>query len=239
MKRIRLILLLSLICHHLSAQHRSIPKKPNVVIIFMDDLGFGDLESYGAVGYKTPHLTRMAASGKQFNSFYTPQATCTASRAALLTGCYPNRINMYGAFGPGQPIGLNPDETTLAELMKSAGYKTRMVGKWHLGNNPRFLPTKQGFDDYLGLPYSNDMWPGTSDGKPATPEQNKSKWPKLPLLKVRAGQDIPDTVQIIKNLDHQATLTTVYTERAVQFIKDNKKAPFFLYLAHSMPHVPI
>lgn len=239
MKRIRLILLLSLICHHLSAQHSSIPKKPNVVIIFMDDLGFGDLESYGAVGYKTPHLTRMAASGKQFNSFYTPQATCTASRAALLTGCYPNRINMYGAFGPGQPIGLNPDETTLAELMKSAGYKTRMVGKWHLGNNPKFLPTKQGFDDYLGLPYSNDMWPVTYDGKPATPEQNKSKWPKLPLLKIRTGQDIPDTVQIIKNLDHQATLTTVYTERAVQFIKDNKKAPFFLYLAHSMPHVPI
>jgi len=239
MKRICLILLLISASYSLKAQNKSFPSKPNVVIIFMDDLGFGDLESYGAVGYKTPNLTRMAANGKQFNSFYTPQATCTASRAALLTGSYPNRINMYGAFGPMDPIGLNPDETTLAELMKSAGYKTRMVGKWHLGNRPEFLPTKQGFDDYMGLPYSNDMWPVHYDGKPATREQNKGKWPKLPLLQIKQGQDIPDTLRIMKDLSDQAALTALYTERAVEFIRDNKKKPFFLYLAHSMPHVPL
>lgn len=239
MKRFCLILLCLLACYSLKAQHKGLPDKPNVVIIFMDDLGFGDLETYGAQGYKTPNLTRMAAKGRQFNSFYTPQATCTASRAALLTGCYPNRINMFGAFGPRDPIGLNPDETTLAEMMRSAGYKTRMVGKWHLGNNPKFLPTKQGFDDYLGLPYSNDMWPVYYDGKPATAEQNKSKWPRLPLLQVKQGQEIPDTLRIMNDLTDQAALTTLYTERAVEFIRNNKKNPFFLYLAHSMPHVPL
>lgn len=220
-------------------QKKAATKKPNVIIIFMDDMGYGDLEDYGAIGYKTPNLTKLAETGERFTNFCVPQATCTASRAALLTGCYPNRIGMYGAFSPNAGIGLNVKETTIAEILKSVGYKTQMVGKWHLGNEPGFLPTTQGFDDYLGLPYSNDMWPVDYDGSPAKPNSPKSRWPKLPLLHITAGKHIPDTVMILRNLSDQAKLTTLYTEKAVDFIRKNKKSPFFLYLAHSMTHVPL
>jgi len=206
----------------------------------MDDMGYGDLESYGAIEYKTPNLTQLAVNGTRFTNFYTPQATCTASRAALLTGSYPNRINMYGAFSPNAGIGLNSEETTIAEMLKTVGYSTGMIGKWHLGNEPEFLPTKQGFDEYLGLPYSNDMWPVDYDGSPVPPEHPKFKiYPTLPLLQIKIGQNIPDTVMKIKTLDDQAKLTTLYTEKAVSFIKSHKEDPFFLYLAHSMTHVPI
>ncbi len=221
-----------------SQKGRSQP--PNVIIIFMDDMGYGDLESYGAVGYQTPNLNRLAAEGMRFTNFYTPQAVCTASRAALLTGAYPNRINMFAALQPNRGIGLNPNEETIAELLKSAGYKTAMVGKWHLGSEKEFLPVNQGFDSYYGLPYSNDMWRVDYDGKPVGADRPAFKnQPPLPLLSARSGQQNVDTVKIIKTLADQSELTTAYTEQAVDFIHKNSKNPFFLYLAHSMTHVPL
>ena len=171
----------------------------------------------------------------RFTNFLAAQAVCSASRAALMTGCYPNRVGISGALFPNAKVGLNPDETTIAELLKEKGYATGMFGKWHLGDKPEFLPTKQGFDEYVGLPYSNDMWPVHYDGKPIANESDnrKKSFPYLPLLSNN------DTIQEIKTLDDQAKLTGIYTERAVNFIKKNKKGPFFIYLPHSMPHVPI
>lgn len=228
---------LSIYTGQLFAQKTS---KPNVIIVFMDDMGYGDLVSFGAIGYQTPGLDRFAANGMRFTSFYTPQATCTPSRAALLTGTYPNRINMYGAFTPNSGIGLNSNEVTIAEMLKTVGYRTSMIGKWHLGNEPAFLPTTQGFDEYYGIPYSNDMWPVDYGKMSSSPDQLKyKKNPILPLLHCSSSQVIPDTALKILTMNDQAKLTTLYTERAVQFIKQKKKSPFFLYLAHSMPHAPI
>ncbi|WP_428666680.1 sulfatase family protein [Runella sp.] len=208
--------------------------RPNIVLIFMDDMGYGDLSCYGALQYRTPNLDKLAAEGIRFTNFLAAQAVCSASRAALMTGCYPNRIGISGALYPNAKVGLNPDETTIAELLKEKGYATGMFGKWHLGDRPEFLPTKQGFDEYVGLPYSNDMWPVGYDGKPVVDADNRKKnFPLLPLLSNN------DTIQEIKTLDDQAKLTGIYTERAVNFIRKNKQKPFFVYLPHSMPHVPI
>lgn len=207
---------------------------PNIVLIFMDDMGYGDLGCYGALQYQTPNLDKLAAEGTRFTNFLAAQAVCSASRAALMTGCYPNRVGISGALFPKAKVGLNPNEITIAELLKEKGYATGMFGKWHLGDYPQFLPTNQGFDEYVGLPYSNDMWPVGYDGKPLTDDNNRKKsFPFLPLLKNN------DTLQEIKTLDDQAKLTGIYTERAVSFINKKQKSPFFLYLAHSMPHVPI
>ena len=134
-------------------------KPPNIVLIFCDDLGYADIGCFGAKGYRTPNLDRLARQGTRFTSFYAAQAVCSASRAALLTGCYPNRIGIHGALGPGSKTGLSADETTLAEVLKPRGYATAIFGKWHLGRAAQFLPTRHGFDGYFGLPYSNDMWP--------------------------------------------------------------------------------
>ncbi|MGV3541222.1 MAG: sulfatase [Rufibacter sp.] len=209
------------------------PAKPNVVIIFMDDMGYGDPECYGGTQYKTPHMNRLAAEGMRFTHFYAAQATCSASRAALLTGCYPNRIGLHGAFMPNSLLALHHQEETIAEVLKKRGYATGMVGKWHLGAKEPFLPLSHGFDEYLGLPYSNDMWPVDYDGKPAGATSGKGKYPPLFLL---SGNK---PLREIKTLQDQASLTGTYTQKATQFIRDNAKKPFFLYLAHSMPHVPI
>jgi arylsulfatase A len=197
---------------------------PNVVIIFADDLGYADLGCYGAKGWTTPHLDKMAKDGVRFTDFYVSQPVCSASRASLLTGCYANRLGIHGALGPNAKHGIADSETTLGELFKSKGYATGMVGKWHLGHHERFLPPKHGFDSYLGLPYSNDMWPHHPE---------KVQFPPLPLI---------DGTKIVNpdvTAEFQPKLTTLYTERAVQFIGENKAKPFFLYLAHSMPHVPL
>lgn len=216
------------------------PGRPNVIIIFMDDMGYGDLENYGGLGYHTPNLNKLASEGLRFTNFYTPQAVCTASRAALLTGTYPNRLNIFGALQPNRGLGLHPDEETIAELLKSAGYKTGMVGKWHLGNEKKFLPTRQGFDSYYGLPYSNDMWRVDFDGKPVGPDRpNFKNQPPLPLLQDKINQQNADTVMILKTLEDQDKLSTLYTEQAVNFLLENSKDPFLLYLAHSMPHIPL
>jgi arylsulfatase A len=198
------------------------PPPPNIILIYADDLGYGDLGSYGARGYRTPNLDRMAAEGVRLTDFYVATAVCSASRAAILTGSYPNRIGIRGALDHASNYGLNPDELTIAELLKGRGYATAIYGKWHLGHYPEFLPTRHGFDEYYGLPYSNDMWPH----HPVT----KNYYPELPLIEgERVVQLNPD----------QSRLTTDYTTRAVGFIERNRERPFFLYLPHSMPHVPL
>ena len=199
---------------------------PNVVMIYTDDQGYGDIGVQGAKGYTTPNLDRMAAEGMRFTDFYVAAPVCSASRAALLTGCYPARLGINGALGPKSRTGLNPDETTLAEVMQSKGYATGMFGKWHLGDHPDLLPVKQGFDEYLGLPYSNDMWP-------ENPNAKTGSYPSLPLMENAAALD-PEV-----SAEDQATLTTRYAERAVKFITEHKTKPFFLYVAPSMPHVPL
>lgn len=209
-------------------------ERPNVIVIFMDDMGYGDPECYSGIQYRTPNINQLAAEGMRFTNFYAAQAVCTASRASLLTGCYPNRLGISGAFFPWTPIALNPEEETIASMLKKRGYYTGMVGKWHLGAKAPFLPLHYGFDEYLGLPYSNDMWPVGYDGQPLKDTADfRSKYPPLPLLE----GDKP--IRYINTLSDQGELTGIYTKRACAFIKKNKKRPFFLYLAHSMVHVPI
>jgi arylsulfatase A-like enzyme len=211
----------------------SAPKPPNVVIFYMDDLGYGDLSCYGALQYSTPALDKMAAEGIRFTSFLSAQAVCTASRAGLLTGCYPNRIGLVGALFPNSPTGINTEEQTLAELFKAKNYRTGIFGKWHLGDKPAFLPLQHGFDEYFGIPYSNDMWPVWYDGTPAKEGQNKYQFPPLPLI------DGNQKVEEVKTLAEQGQLTKRLTQRALSFIQKNKKQPFFLYFPNPMPHVPI
>jgi len=151
--------------------------RPNIVIIFADDLGYGDVGCYGAKGFATPNLDRMAAEGARFTDFYVAAPSCTPSRAALLTGCYPQRVGLPAVIGPRSKIGISAEETTLAELLKARGYATACIGKWHLGDAPQFLPTRHGFDEYFGLPYSNDMWPHHPEAKPG-----KGGYPPLPLI---------------------------------------------------------
>ena len=208
---------------------------PNIVIIFMDDLGYGDISNFGAINYKTPNIDEMANQGMLFTNFYSAQAVCSASRAGLLTGTYPNRIGISGALMPYSKKGLHKDEITIAEMLRDEGYATGIFGKWHLGHQKKFLPNNHGFDTYLGIPYSNDMWPVDFDGNQISDTSNwkKRTYPQLPLI-----QDF-DKVREIKTLEDQSILTTLYTERSVEFIEKNKDRPFFLYLPHSMPHVPI
>ncbi|MBL9186433.1 MAG: sulfatase [Opitutaceae bacterium] len=202
------------------------PRLPNIVVIFTDDQGYGDVGVFGAKGYATPHLDSLARDGVKFTNFHVAQAVCSASRAALLTGSYPNRIGIHGALGPGATHGLNAAETTIAEMLKARGYATGMAGKWHLGSREPFLPNRHGFDESFGLPYSNDMWPHHPEAKAGT-------YPKLPLLE--DGKVIDDEV----TPEDQTQLTTRFTERAVAFIERHKAKPFFFYLAHPMPHVPL
>lgn len=206
---------------------------PNVVLIYMDDMGYGDISSYGALGYNTPNLDEMARNGMRFTNFLAPQAVCTASRAGLLTGCYPNRIGMAGALFPNSPKGLNPEETTLAEMFKQKGYSTAIFGKWHLGDQKEFLPLQHGFDEYVGIPYSNDMWPYDYLGKKENLTKFQENCPPLPLIKGN------EKVSEVSTMEDQSQLTRLFTENATDFIKKNKEKPFFLYLPHPMPHVPI
>ncbi len=206
---------------------------PNIVLIFMDDLGYGDLECYGGYPQHTPNLNRLAAEGMRLTNYYAAQAVCSASRAALLTGCYPNRVGISGALNHESKIALHPREETIAELLKAKGYRTGIFGKWHLGSREPFLPLQQGFDEYFGLPYSNDMWPVNYDGTPLDTTNYRGRYPILPLMEGN------QPLRYLKTLDDQADLTKVYTERAVRFIKENHEKPFFLYLPHAMPHVPL
>ncbi len=208
---------------------------PNIVIIFTDDQGYSDVGVYGAKGFTTPNLDQMAAEGIRFTDFYVAQPVCSASRTALLTGCYPNRLGITGALGPNATHGLNADETTLAELCKSKGYATAIYGKWHLGNRQPFLPTRHGFDHFYGIPYSNDMWPLHPDlvSLPDAAAKRKRGYPNLPIFE--------DDRIVDSEVTHedQKQFTTTFTQRAIAFIDANKDQRFFLYLPHPMPHVPL
>ena len=205
-------------------------QRPNVVIIFTDDQGYADVGCFGAEDFKTPNLDQMAREGMRFTDFYVAGSVCSPSRAALLTGCYPQRVGIHDVNGPklvGDPgwtqpmenIGLSDQEELISRLLKDAGYATGCFGKWHVGHYPQFLPPNRGFDEYFGLPYSNDMRP-----------ENWDVYPDLPLYEGKKTIEVnPDQTQ----------LTTRYTERAVKFIEKNRDRPFFVYLAHSMPHVPL
>ena len=195
--------------------------KPNVVIVFCDDVGYADVGVFGAEGYETPNLDRMAAEGVKFTDFYAAAPSCTPSRAALMTGCYPQRVSLPNVLVPSSKIGISDQEQTIAEVLKPFGYATACYGKWHLGHHPRFLPMRHGFDDYFGLPYSNDMWPN---------HPTSNRYPDLPLIE---GE------RVIEYNPDQTQLTTWYTERSIRFIEKNKDQPFFLYLPHSMAHVPL
>jgi arylsulfatase len=222
----------------LTAQKTSsgVPSSPNIVLILMDDMGYGDIGRTGANQYETPNLDRLGAQGMQFTWYYCPQAVSSASRAGLLTGCYPNRIGISGALMPWARTGLNPEETTIAEVLKTKGYHTGIIGKWHLGHHKIFLPLQQGFDEYYGLPYSNDMWPVDFDGVPIhlkDTASGKMKYPILPLI------DGNEKVDEVRDLAGQDKLTTSYAEKAVKFIEDHKSERFFLYLPQSMVHIPL
>ena len=246
MKRIHIgpwlaVLLLTLVAVHPDAvagntiELTSNERSPNIVVIFIDDLGYADIGPFGDPPYETPNLDRMAKEGRVFTDFVTSTAVCSASRAALLTGCYHRRVGISGALGPNARHGIHADEMTMAELCKQKGYATACFGKWHLGHRQPFLPLQNGFDHYFGLPYSNDMWPLHPDYADLPPDAAKRKqgFPDLPLFE---GNDI---VNPRVTGEDQSLLTKQYTERSVEFIKANKDRPFFLYLPHSMVHVPL
>ncbi len=215
-------------------EDNAVSQKPNIVLIFMDDLGYGDLGVYGATGFETPNIDKLSFEGMRFTNFYSAQAVCSASRAGLLTGCYPNRIGINGALFPFSKTGINSEEITIAEMLRDQGYATAIFGKWHLGTDKSFLPLQHGFDEFSGLPYSNDMWPVDYDGNPIDSiKWRKSKFPQLPFIEGNKK------VREIRTLEDQAELTTIYTEKAVDFIHRKKDEPFFLYIPHTMPHVPI
>ena len=198
---------------------------PNLVVVFCDDLGYADIGPFGGKLARTPNLDRMAREGRTFTHFHVSQPVCSASRASLLTGCYANRVGIHGALGPNAKMGLNPKEQTLAKLLQGKGYATACVGKWHLGHLPEFLPTRQGFDSFFGLPYSADMWP-------LHPETPKA-YPPLPLLR--------DTTVVNPSVspEDQKQLTGQFTDESLRFIKKSAGKPFFLYLAPNQPHVPL
>lgn len=198
--------------------------QPNIIVIFCDDLGYGDLGCYGSEKNRTPRIDNLAAEGMQFTDFYSSSPVCTPSRASLLTGCYARRVGLHEAetghwvLIPRNKRGMNPDEVTVAEALKSAGYSTACIGKWHLGDQPEHLPTAHGFDSHYGIPYSNDM------------QQAGRGDPPLPLV---------DGKTVIEAPADQSTLTIRYTEKAVEFIEANQGTPFFLYLPHTFPHTPL
>ena len=215
--------------------------KPNFILIFADDQGYGDLSCFGSKTIRTPNIDRLAHEGRKFTSFMVASPVCTPSRAALLTGCYPKRVGMHQhVLFPASTKGLNPKEHTLADHLKLQGYATACFGKWHLGHHPEVLPTSNGFDSYFGIPYSNDMNHPKNKGKPkggpdgmdilwADPESTLTKW-NTPLFEDEKIVELP--------VD-QRTVTRRYTQKAIDFVKAQRDEPFFIYLPHSMPHIPL
>ncbi len=211
---------------------RTPSNKPNLIIIFTDDQGYQDIGCFGSPNIKTPNLDKMALEGMKFTDFYSAAAICSPSRAALLTGCYPPRVSITKVLFPNDNIGLNPKEITIADILKSRGYSCACIGKWHLGHLAPFLPTNNGFDSYFGIPYSNDM-DGVKDKNKnldrAWREKDYSPW-NVPLMRNEL---------VIERPADQTTLIERYTQEAISFIRQNRNKPFFLYLPHTMPHIPL
>jgi len=205
---------------------------PNIIIIFTDDQGYGDVGCYGADGFETPNLDQMAKDGIRFTDFYVSQAVCSASRASLMTGSYSERVGVQGALLPWDLKGLDPKTETIAKLLKRHGYTNAVFGKWHLGHMEKYLPLQNGFDEYAGLICSNDMWPVDYDGNPLI-NKKRSYYPTMSFWD---GNEPNNSIETFEN---QGQLTTLITDRAVDFIKRNKDNPFFLYVPHPMPHQPI
>jgi len=234
-------LLLLLLFSCLSPEFFAASPKPNIILIFTDDQGYGDLGSFGSTTIRTPHLDRLADEGRKFTSFVSASSICTPSRAALMTGSYPRRVGMHGGvLFPASTTGLHPDEHTIADHLKQQGYATACFGKWHLGHHPEVLPIANGFDTYYGIPYSNDMNHPDNKGKPKggtegmdelwiDPESTLTKW-QTPLM---------ENEKIVELPVDQRTITRRCTDRAVAFIEDNRERPFFVYLPYSMPHIPL
>jgi len=221
------VLLLSSACGE-TASRESTP--PNFIVLWCDNLGYGDVEPFGSTLHRTPNLNRMAREGRKFTHFYSTSGVCTPSRASLMTGSYAQRVGMHWnerdqhVLRPISPYGLHPDEITIAELLKQRGYATALIGKWHLGDQPEFLPTRQGFDSYWGIPYSDDMtW---ERGQALGDRFDGANWPPLPLMENETVVEAPA---------ERNTLTKREAEQAVAFIEANRDRPFFLYLAHAMP----
>ncbi|MFW6162630.1 MAG: sulfatase [Planctomycetota bacterium] len=218
------------------------PERPNFIVIYADDQGYGDLSCYGAKKLKTVNLDGMAAQGMRFTDFYVTAPVCTPTRSSLMTGCYPRRVGMHQhVLFPNSKKGLNPSEITIAEILKAQGYATACVGKWHLGYQKPFLPTRQGFDTYYGIPFSNDMWlpPGMSYAEDAKLPDDFSDEVRRKGERKRNQVPLMRDEQVIEYPANQATLTERYTDEAIQFITANKDRPFFLYLPHTMPHYPL
>jgi len=227
-------------------------EQPNIIVILNDDQGYQDLGCYGSPDIKTPNVDQLAREGMRFTDFYVASCVCSASRAALLTGCYPSRVGVPGVFWPNRDHGMSPEHATIAEVLKSAGYATAAIGKWHLGDELRFLPTNQGFDSYYGIPYSNDMYPAQSMKYTKDclfREEQNLQTLEAAFSKLKKGQprSIKDMVPLMRNEAciefpaDQSTITRRYADEGIQFISKSVKAetPFFLYLANSMPHTPL
>ena len=232
-----------------------VPDQPNFVVVFADDQGWGDLGSYGHPDIRTPHIDRMADEGMRFTSFYAAPF-CGPSRAALMTGSYPPRVSLAFNHGPKAATGIHPDEVTVAELLSERGYATRMIGKWHLGDAPEFLPHRHGFDSWFGIPFSNDMWryhPVMPIREPENERMISARERadmtgfagKGTYYDLGRGQGFPHPLplmrddEVVETDPDQRKLTTLYTELAIEFIEENQERPFFLYLPHAMPHVPL
>src|SRR6478609_8397821 len=214
-----------------------LPTRPNIVLLFTDDQGYGDVGCFGATKFKTPNLDALAAAGIRFTSFYVAQPVCTASRAALMTGSYSNRVSLFGALNHESNVGIAESELLLPEMLKAAGYATAIYGKWHLGHRDKFLPTRHGFDEFLGLPYSNDNGPLHPVVKtiPSLPLIDEAKYEERAdgFFESVGGGRGPE-------LDpDQSQFTRRLTERATEFMARHRDRPFFLYVPHIMPHVPI
>jgi len=209
--------------------------RPNFIIVFADDQGYRDLGCFGAPNLKTPNVDRLASQGMRFTDFYSAYCVCSASRASLLTGCYQPRVSMPGVLGPHSRVALNPEEVTIAEMLRGVGYATACIGKWHVGDSPETLPTAQGFDSYFGIPYSNDM--ARQRGWGNNPPDLDRIW-RLKKWDIYNNELYRDT-RIIESPVNQTTLTDRYTEEALKFIRANRQRPFFLYFASTMPHVPL